>query len=90
MRSVSGAAFGCLDFVHSACVEVGNTVVVTKRYLDPQDPRSLHCEAEAAEIWVDGAVFPRCDALTGTTSSCVGLEATEAPYPREDAGMVSL
>lgn len=90
MRNVRGTAVGCLDYVLTTCAEEGDSVIVTKRYLNPQDPRSLACEPDAPQLNVSSTVYPRCDASTGVATSCTGLDAEEAPYPRKHAGMVSL
>lgn len=91
VRNVSGAAVGCLGYVLSDCVESLDTVTVTRRHLDPLDPRAMHCEVGAPVVRVESVVYPRCNTTSGVVTSCTrGGGASEVPYPRKHPGLVSL
>jgi hypothetical protein len=90
VRNVNGTAFGCLNYVHSACEEFDGEVVVTKRFFSDLDPRGLSCEANATVEREEVTVHQRCSAETGVATSCSDLESSEVPYPHAHAGMVTL
>jgi hypothetical protein len=73
VRAVNGTAFGCLDYVHSICEEVGDEVIVTKRFLSDLDSRGLNCEADASTLRVETTTYPRCSSATGVAMSCVTM-----------------
>jgi Leucine-rich repeat (LRR) protein len=88
VHNVNGTAFGCLDYVHTTCEELGDHVVVTKLFLSDLDSRGLRCEANATVEREEVTTYPRCSAETGVATSCSDLLSVS--HLQKHTGMVTL